>query len=565
MPLTGQGPARGSSLRGSLGVLGLYGLVSFGYFGLRVLPHPGRDYIGSGRDPEIFIWSLAWWPHALLHGQNPFVSHAVWAPAGVNLTWTTSIPGLAVLLSPITIAFGPVVAYNVAAVAIPALAAFTAYLLCRRLTGSLWPALAGGYLFGFSSYVLGQELGHMHVSAVFLLPLVPLLILRYLDSELTRRGLVLRLGPVLAAQLYISTEVGFSLALAIAGALLVAAATRARRGLWPAAGAIAWAYGFAAVLASPLLVYALLDFHSGSINPPAGWEADAANFLVPTDITLVGNHWSMNYAKHFAGNDLERGAYLGLPTLIIIAWFAVLYRRRPSARFLLAMLALAVVCAFGTAFVWQGRARITLPWSKLTTLPVFDNVLTTRFTVYSALLAAVIVSLWLASSRVAVAARIVLGALALLAIVPRASQGMWYTHPRQPAFFADGLVGRCLASGETAMVLPYTSNGDSMLWQAESGFRFAMAGGHVQPNPPPAFEKYPAVAWLDEDTAPPKGAADVRVFARAVHLSVILVDDTVADRWRSLLAPLARPIEYGGVRIYRLSGTTPATCGPTPG
>ena len=451
-----------------------------------------------------------------------------------------------------------------ASVAFPALSAWTAYLLCRRLTGSLWPALAGGYLFGFSSYVLGQELGHTHVAAVFLLPLIALVILRYLDSELTGRGLVLRLGPLLGAQLYISTEVSFSLALALASALVIAAVTRARPGIWPAARAIACAYGLAVLLASPLLAYALSDFR-GSINSPAGWDADAANFLVPTGITLVSNHWSMHFAKYFTGNDYERGAYLGIPTLLIVVWFAVLYRRRASTRFLLASLALAVFCAFGTKLVWQGRAVITLPWSELVKLPGFDNVLTTRFSVYTALLAAVIVSLWLASARVPVAVRVVVGALAILAIVPRVSQGLWYTHPSQPAFFADGLSKRCLAPGEIVMTLPYTSNGDSMLWQAESGYRFAMAGGHVNPEPPPDFERFPAVAALDENDPPPNGTADLRAFAQAVHLSAIIVEDGAADRWQSLLAPLGQPLEYGGVRIYRLSGVTPATCGLAPG
>jgi hypothetical protein len=537
-----------------------YALISFCYFGLRVLSHPGRDYVGTGRDPQIFIWALGWWPHAVLHGENPFVSHAVWAPAGVNLAWVTSVPGLALAFSPVTVAFGPVVAYNVAAVAIPALAAWTAYLLCLRLSRSVWAALAGGYLFGFSSYVLGQELGHMHVSAVFLLPLVPLLVLRYLDSELTRRGLVLRLGPLLAFQLYLSTEVSLSLLLAIAISLAIAAATRARRGLMAAAKAIGGAYVLAGVLASPLLVYALLGFQSGSINPPAGWDADAENFLVPTDITLVRNAWTSRIAKHFTTNDLERGAYLGIPTLVIIVWYAILFRRRASTWFLVVSLLVAAVCAFGTAFFWQGRDRMTLPWSQLARLPGFDNVLTTRFSVFTALLAAVIASLWLAAPRVPLVVRVVLGVLAVVAILPRVDQSLWYTHPSQPAFFADGLARRCLAPGEIVMMLPYTSNGDSMLWQAESGYRFAMADGHLQPKPPPAFEKYPAVAALDEDGPPPGGTADVEAFARAVGVSAIVVADAVADRWQSLLEPLGKPLHYGGVRIYRLAGKAPATC-----
>jgi hypothetical protein len=555
------GRAQHRSLWRSVAPPVVYALISFGYFGIRVLPHPGRDYIGTGRDPQVFIWGIGWVPHAILHGENPFVTHALWAPNGVNLTWVTSVPGLGLLLSPVTLAFGPVVAYNLAAVAVPALAAWTAYLLCLRVSGSVWAALVGGYLFGFSSYVLGQQLGHINVSSVFLLPLVALLILRFLDSELTRRGLVVRLGPVIALQLGLSTEVSLSLLLAIAVALAIAAATRARQGLRLAVDAIARAYLFAVVIASPFLVFALLGFHGESINPPRGWNANVANVLIPSDITLVRNAWTRGIARHFTINDLELGAYLGIPTLLIVVWFAVLFRRRASTWFLVGSLVVATICSFGTAFVWDGSQKFTLPWSWLTHLPGINNLLPTRFSVYVALAAAVIVALWLASPRVPVVVRVVLAVLAVAAIVPRVGEALWYTHPSQPAFFANDLVRHCIAPGETVMTLPYTSNGDSMLWQAETGYRFNMAGGYVHPKPPSIWERFPAVAALDEDGPPPGGTADLEAFTRAAGVSAIVVEDSVADKWRSLLEPLGKPVAYGGVQIYRLRGETPATCG----
>src|SRR5205814_6393611 len=62
-----------------------------------LLPHPGQKLIGFGaegkqRDPEIFVWSFAWWPHAIAHWTNPLFTHEIYAPTGINLTWTTSVP-----------------------------------------------------------------------------------------------------------------------------------------------------------------------------------------------------------------------------------------------------------------------------------------------------------------------------------------------------------------------------------------------------------------------------------------------------------------------------------------
>ena len=257
-----------SAKRNVLVLLG-YGAVSFAYFGARLLPHPGRVLLGQGQDPQIFVWSFAWWPHALGHGTNPLVSHAIYATDGYNLAWTTSVPAIAVAFTPLTALFGPVVSFNVAAVLLPALAAWTAFLLCRELTASTWASLVGGYLFGFSSYVLGQQLqAHLHVTAVFLVPLVVLVLVRFLRGELDRRGLAWRLGALLGLQLWISTEVALTLTLALAAGLALGfwrmKATRAR--LRSALAPIAAGYGIALLVAAPLLVYALLGLAGALVH-----------------------------------------------------------------------------------------------------------------------------------------------------------------------------------------------------------------------------------------------------------------------------------------------------------
>src|SRR6201994_1942647 len=93
---------------------GIYLVLAFLFLGLRVAEHPERRVVGGlFTDPQIFVWSFAWWPHAILHGQNPAYTHEIWAPGGYNLAWATSVPGLALGLAPLTLAFGPILAYNV--------------------------------------------------------------------------------------------------------------------------------------------------------------------------------------------------------------------------------------------------------------------------------------------------------------------------------------------------------------------------------------------------------------------------------------------------------------------
>ena len=408
--------------------------------------------LGSGRDPEIFVWSFAWWQHALATGQNPFVSHAVYAPDGINLAWATSVPGLAIPFAPLTWLFGPVASYNVAALLLPAAAAWTAFLLCRYLTGALWRSLVGGYLFGFSAYVVAQSLGHPHMASVFLLPLAALVVVRYVRRELTGPGLAWRLALVLGWQLWLSTELSFTLAfallvtLAFAFAFLPALRPRLRSLLGP----LAAAYALALVLAAPLVAYALTGFRSESINEPARFSADLLNVVVPTHVLALTSSGLTSISRHFPANDAEQGAYLGLPTLVVVAWFAVRSRASAAARFLLAVLALSILVSLGTALHVEGRHELWLPWSLAARLPVFDNVLPVRFAVYTSLAAAVIVAFWTASRTGS--ARVVLPALAVAALVP----AVW-----RPDFGACRSAGRSSHGGCTRSVSRATRTSSS--------------------------------------------------------------------------------------------------------
>ena len=55
------------------------------------------------------------------------------------------------------------------------------------------------------------------------------------------------------------------------------------------------------------------------------------------------------------------------------------------------------------------------------------------------------------------------------------------THPVRPAFFADRLYEACVPRGETLAVFPF--GGNSLLWQAESGFWFRLAANGLEPQP----------------------------------------------------------------------------------
>jgi len=153
----------------------LYLALSLIYFG--TVKNYSHRYLGFGADPIAYIWFLNWWPWAIGHGLNPFVSYYVWHPHGYNMTWAGSVPAAALLMFPVTWIANPVVSFNVLSLLAPALAAGAGFLLARYLTRDTSASFIGGYLFGFSSYELGHLLGHLNLDLIFVVPLLVLFVL----------------------------------------------------------------------------------------------------------------------------------------------------------------------------------------------------------------------------------------------------------------------------------------------------------------------------------------------------------------------------------------------------
>ena len=506
---------------------------------------------------------LAWWPHALLHGTNPFVTHAVWWPQGTNLAWDTSIPGLALLAAPVTLLGGPVLAYNVLAVLLPALAAWTAYLLCRHLTHSFWPSVAGGYLFGFSPYVFGQAEGHPHMTSIFLVPLIALVLVRYVEGSLTGVRFVLALGVLLALQVSFSTELAFTLTLAIGvslvlAAILVPASRRRLRLLLPPLVA---SYFVAGLIASPLLAYALLHLRHGAFHPPGKYSADLLNFVIPTNLTALGWGWTKSVASNFNGGPAENGAYLGVAGLAILGSFAWSFRRVAAARFLVALLAVGVVVELGIRLTVDGRDYIALPWRLVTRYPLFNNVLPVRISMFVALAASVCVAWWASSRHASRAARLALTGLAIAMVVPSLWLNVWHEHPYRPAFFTQGMYRTCLKPDDNVLMLPFPIRSDAMLWQAEAQFAFHMANGYVNTRAPRGVPEPNFVQVLQRPTAP-TDPRPLLAWARGQGVTTIVAAGPGARGWVRLLAPTEHPQRIGGVYLFDLRGNRRRICEP---
>ncbi|MEI6701440.1 MAG: hypothetical protein WCL38_06780, partial [Actinomycetota bacterium] len=249
--------SRGVGLRRNAGllyclltVLGISVLIDApAFFG----GHPANSLILSGGDVAEQVWFLGWLPHAMLHGLNPFLSHQLFAGSGgVNLMVNTSIFAPALVLSPVTLLGGPVLAFNVGVVLTPVLSAWPMYVLSRRFTPSATLASVAAVLWAFSPYVLSfLALGHFHQTVSFFPPLALLLIVDLASGRRSprRSGVLGACGIV--AQYFTGSELLAMTALELGLGLVVLAILRPQVLVsnWRrAATGLAWAAGCSFVM-----------------------------------------------------------------------------------------------------------------------------------------------------------------------------------------------------------------------------------------------------------------------------------------------------------------------------
>lgn len=543
-----------------------YSVFAILWIGRGVVLHPESRVLGDKYpDKTIVMWSFLWWPQQLAHGHDPFLARVVWAPYGVDLSWVTSMPGASVLLAPFSETLGPVFAYNLAALAAPPLAAWAAFLLARRLTANSSAALVAGFLFGFSPYMAGQSSSHLNLSLVFLVPLLGYLAVTFVQGGLGRWLYATFFGLALAAQFYFSTEVfaTFTLMAAISFLItwLVLRELRGRLGALAVYSGVA--YIATGVLAVPYLLHAFL----GGTAPPARGvipaSEDLANLVVPTRTTWLQLPGSHSIAQHFSSNGAEQGAYLGFLLLgvFVLATVELRGRRRRGVWVLLLSALASTLLALGPRIRADGHKIADGAWILVGRLPAIQSALPIRFDMYTTLFSALVVALWLAQGTQHRGWRYGLAILAVAIMLPTPNSSHWASKVPQSSFFTTPAYRRYLRSGETALVLPYGPTGWSMLWQAESGFRFSMIGGWVGRSIlRPDCRSY----WEYRDLVGVRPADNGSAFRRFVishHVRVVVEAPGTQPFARRLIRtvfPDVRPIRVADATLFQLPPNLPA-------
>jgi len=535
-----------------------YVALSFVYWGVPVLGHFHTTLIAANDiDPAQYTWFYSWWPHALLHGHNPFLTKVLLAPEGYNLSWATAVPGPSLLLSPVTALFGPVVTYNLLALAAPALAAWTSFLLCRHLSGRTIPSLAGGYIFGFSPYMLRMLQGSPDLYFVALIPLLVLLVIRYLEGALRDRTFVIAMAVVVALQFVTTVELVATSSIFGAVGLIAGFAfcPERRPAIARTVRLLVVAYVGAAVLVSPMIYFMLFQGHTTPYNNGPLLASDLLSWIYPDPALAVATtHQVVGTPGYFGGL-----AYFTAPLLVIVAIW--IWERRGDwvGRLLAACFVVPAIFSLGSLLrVHDHLSRIGLPWSDLAHFPGLRLLIPQRFAMYAFLAAAVIVALWLTSRSGIWRWALVLAAAALM--VPNLGSPAFKTPLSDPPFFTGVGYRAYLRPSDRVITIPII--GESMRWQAEAHFGFQIAGGGLGTFPA-SYTRYPTFLTLLSGQLTSDYAAQLRAFVADKGVTAVVISKRqVAPQWLKLFASLdVRPVDTGGVLFYRIKGTDPEAPG----
>jgi hypothetical protein len=341
----------------------------------------------ASRDVAIYVWDMWWVAHQIIHLHNPWSTTYLAAPAGLQLGYHTLVPLLGVLMTPVTLAFGPSAAYNLLVIALPGLACYAMYRAARLWLPTLAGAIAAGAFFGLSGMLTYQAWYHVNLAyGTVFLPLTLETAVRLRRDPTVGRGVVL--GVVLGASALVNQE---SAVMALILAVLVVVPWLAGARAWDTAAArlraVAAAGVAGVVVASPQLVAMVQQARAGGNATSATslgyatWVANLSSLFAPSPRLADDGLSGLGHIYVFQ-TRLETLNTFGVVLSLLAVLGLVASWRRLSAWLLLllwlggAALALGPVLYVGRhlylplAQTWEGvRVSLLMPYTWFIRVP----------------------------------------------------------------------------------------------------------------------------------------------------------------------------------------------------
>jgi hypothetical protein len=98
------------------------------------------------------VWSLWWVAHAISRGTSLTHTDLLFYPGGVELFWQTLMLANGIVMTPVTLLFGPIVAFNVLTYATFVASAWSAAVLAEAVVNHRYAAWVAGALYACAPF-----------------------------------------------------------------------------------------------------------------------------------------------------------------------------------------------------------------------------------------------------------------------------------------------------------------------------------------------------------------------------------------------------------------------------
>ncbi len=396
-----------------------------------------------------------------------------------------------------------------------------------------------------------------------------------------RTGLII--GCLLAVQYFICSEIALT-TLFVALATLVALSVRALRqeaarrrvgiGLRLAGGA--------ALVGVPLLAYPAWYAIAGpqhvggptqSVTAPG---IDVLSTLLPVNRQLLAGVWPgwQTAPVSLLGNT----AFLGILLIAVVGYTIACHWDLMIVRCAAVAGAAAWILALGPRLVIHNHVTsIPLPFAVVTHIPILQDIVPSRLTLYVDMMAAVLLAVGVSGvcHKKAVWSNcwgLVVAACGLALVMP--TMGYSVVSLGEATYFARSNLGQNIPQSGVVLTYPYPvfPEDQGMLWQAVGGMKFSLLGGYVvrplgrhgQTKAPPllaptAVPELLLDAWPEmqvQGSSRPhfsNARSQLPAFVRHYHISAIVVQMAGHDPLQvvSLVESVyGRPVEEGNFDIW---------------
>ena len=378
-----------------------YLLISVVYWGIQIWPDLTTQFIGAKHgDGFGHIWLLGIWQVIFSQHGHLFITKQVWSPIGFNLAHTSNLVGLGI----INHWFGwdnysPVFIYNFWMLAAPILAALSAFLLCYTISKKYLASLIGGFIYGYSPYMLGHVMGgHLELLLIFPAPVLALLLLLHAQEKINS-GLFVILTTFFST-LYFSFSpellIAYTIVTAALWILIYCIHPSLRKALQRTAIMFVFANILTLLCVSDYLYFFIHDYTTQFAKNITDNANPFLGFLIPTPLFLIGGHLFKSIANQFPADLYDSTGYICLPLLYILFDTCRNTKKHPYYFPILFAVIVSFLLSMGPRFHFLNAATFPFLWWPFSHIPILDFIMPGRLSYLAYLFLALLLCIWLA-------------------------------------------------------------------------------------------------------------------------------------------------------------------------